>query len=47
MRGLDLDTEKEKKKARKRCETGKRDVGTNTSVISEGRQECWDCISGL
>lgn len=44
MRSLNLDREK---KGRKRCETGKQDVGTNTSGISEGRQKCLNCIFGL
>lgn len=44
MKGLNLDREK---KGGKRCETGKQDVGTNMSVISEGSQKCLDCILGL
>ena len=43
MRVFDLD---KKKKGRKRCETGKQDVGANMSVNSEGRQKCLNCIFG-
>lgn len=41
-----LEFRREKKRI-KRCETGKQDVGTNTSVISKGRTEVLNCISGL
>lgn len=41
---LSLDREK---KGRRRCETGKQDVGVNMSVISEGRRKCLNCIFSL